>query len=212
MWDEDVAEEKFDPMALVALKTDVTKALGGRTRLVRQLLRDAENGHLQLLKAIAAKDRARRAEEEQAYAEEEARLRAAAEARAAARAEAKAHARAARRNKIGGGGHDAESVAASSSTVGSLPMGGGNSGVLPGHRVGISAAAAKEKLLRFGDFDLDELKDEVGRNFLHAAAAAGHAKACAVAVKQGGMAINKKTIYGFTPLMLAASWGREVRE
>ena len=147
---------------------------------------------------------------EQAHAEEEARLRAAAEARAAARAEAKAHARAARRNKIGGGGHDAESVAASSSTVGSLPMGGGNSGVLPGHRVGISAAAAKEKLLRFGDFDLDELKDEVGRNCLHAAAAAGHAKACAVAVKQGGMAINKKTIYGFTPLMLAASWGREV--
>ena len=51
----------------------------------------------------------------------------------------------------------------------------------------LHAARAKEKAKRFGDFDLDELKDEVGRNFLHAAAAAGHPRCCAVAIKQGGV-------------------------
>lgn len=149
---QDVAEEKFDPLALVALRADVTKALGGRAPMVRRLLRDAEEGHLQLAKAIIAK--AKTDDDKSSGA-----------------------------------------AAGAAGTMDTTPMD--------------ATPMDRNAKSHFPPHDLDELKDEVGRNYLHVAAAAGQTRACAVVLKRGAMAVDKRTTYGFTPLMLAACWGRD---
>ena len=113
--------------------------------MVRRLLRDAEEGHLQLAKAIIAK----------AKTDDKSGAAAAAAAAAAGR------------------------------------------------------TTDREVKSHFPPYSLDELKDEIGRNYLHVAAAAGQTRACAVVLKHGAMDVDKPTIYGFTPLMLAACWGRD---
>mmetsp|Transcript_67113 Transcript_67113/g.135275 ORF Transcript_67113/g.135275 Transcript_67113/m.135275 type:complete len:275 (+) Transcript_67113:65-889(+) len=56
-------------------------------------------------------------------------------------------------------------------------------------------------------YDVNELKDNVGRNYLHCASAKGRNLAVAYAVRHG-MAIDQPTTYNLTPLMVACSWGK----
>lgn len=63
------------------------------------------------------------------------------------------------------------------------------------------------KLLNKDGVDVNELYDELGRNFLHVAASAGRNLAVTIAVRSG-MDVTRTTVAGKTAEMLAVAWGR----
>lgn len=65
------------------------------------------------------------------------------------------------------------------------------------------------RMVRQGE-DVESLCDELGRNCLHLAAAAGHTQAIVKLLACRGFDINRKSHYGFTALHMACAWDHGV--